>query len=213
MENRFLKCKKKTPRDQEYVNAYLKTHSQTKAADICGVSRETIARAVRRAEIVLDGRKLNNGQKNGQLKISNEQISYMSKELTPREISNKFDMHPATVEKRCRRLKLEKKQGVGYSKGHYSSRSDKLTTDCYDKKIDLYEVYKKFEGRCQICGEMTDTNDRTDKKVGNNYPSVDHIIPISKGGTHTWDNVQLAHIICNSKKGNSITVKREGVWT
>ena len=40
--------------------------------------------------------------------------------------------------------------------------------------------------------------------AGNDYPSIDHIIPISKGGQHTWDNVQLAHMICNSIKNNKM---------
>lgn len=36
------------------------------------------------------------------------------------------------------------------------------------------------------------------------YPSIDHIIPISKGGGHTWNNVQVAHRICNINKSNRI---------
>lgn len=41
------------------------------------------------------------------------------------------------------------------------------------------------------------------------YPlgaSIDHIIPLSKGGNHSWSNVQIAHIGCNTKKSNKITV-------
>ena len=38
--------------------------------------------------------------------------------------------------------------------------------------------------------------------AGDNYPSIDHIIPISKGGTHQWNNVQLAHRKCNRMKSN-----------
>jgi 5-methylcytosine-specific restriction endonuclease McrA len=33
-------------------------------------------------------------------------------------------------------------------------------------------------------------------------PSLDHIVPVSLGGTHTWANVQLAHLRCNVSKGN-----------
>ena len=40
--------------------------------------------------------------------------------------------------------------------------------------------------------------------AGNSYPSIDHIIPVSRGGTHTWDNVQLAHRYCNSIKSNKL---------
>jgi 5-methylcytosine-specific restriction endonuclease McrA len=33
-------------------------------------------------------------------------------------------------------------------------------------------------------------------------PTVDHVIPLACGGTDTWDNIQLAHFICNSYKGD-----------
>lgn len=32
--------------------------------------------------------------------------------------------------------------------------------------------------------------------------SIDHIIPVSKGGPDTLKNMQLAHVECNQKKGN-----------
>lgn len=31
-------------------------------------------------------------------------------------------------------------------------------------------------------------------------PSIDHLVPISRGGEHTWANVKLAHKICNSRR-------------
>lgn len=32
--------------------------------------------------------------------------------------------------------------------------------------------------------------------------TIDHVVSISNGGQHTWDNVQLAHFLCNVRKGN-----------
>lgn len=32
-------------------------------------------------------------------------------------------------------------------------------------------------------------------------PSLDHVVPLSRGGHHTRDNVQLAHLSCNVRKG------------
>jgi 5-methylcytosine-specific restriction endonuclease McrA len=32
--------------------------------------------------------------------------------------------------------------------------------------------------------------------------SLDHVIPLSRGGGHTFDNVQCAHLICNIRKSN-----------
>lgn len=33
---------------------------------------------------------------------------------------------------------------------------------------------------------------------------LDHIVPISRGGTHSPDNVKVAHRCCNSKKSNKL---------
>ena len=32
--------------------------------------------------------------------------------------------------------------------------------------------------------------------------TIEHIVPVSKGGTHTWDNVTLACWRCNIARGN-----------
>lgn len=56
----------------------------------------------------------------------------------------------------------------------------------------------EFDGWvCGICGK------KVNKDLSFPHPysaSLDHIVPLSKGGTHTYSNVQLAHFICNSKK-------------
>ena len=66
---------------------------------------------------------------------------------------------------------------------------------------DVYraEIYRRDGWRCQICK----------LKVNPRYtgahpkaPSLDHIIPLSLGGTHEPSNVQLAHFGCNARKGN-----------
>ena len=77
-----------------------------------------------------------------------------------------------------------------------------------DKDITLETLYNRDLGICALCGERCDYTDYIFKGevfiAGNRYPSIDHIVPISKGGSHTWDNVQLAHKQCNSVKSNKI---------
>lgn len=82
----------------------------------------------------------------------------------------------------------------------YIERAKKYNCQ-YEYGITLRSVYKRDGGICKICGQPCDLNDKSYGQCGPNYPSVDHIIPLSKGGSHTWDNVQLAHMICNSYKG------------
>lgn len=65
--------------------------------------------------------------------------------------------------------------------------------------ITIPKLYARDNGVCWICGGKcnieADGND-------NYYPSVDHIVPVSLGGKDQWDNVRLAHRICNSLRGN-----------
>lgn len=49
--------------------------------------------------------------------------------------------------------------------------------------------------RCAICGkEIGDLNDLT----------IDHIIPLAKGGKNKMKNFQLAHRECNIRKGDKM---------
>lgn len=77
----------------------------------------------------------------------------------------------------------------------------------YDNSIDLDSVIERYNNECYLCLEQCDREDHEWKSgvfyTGNRYPSVEHVIPISKGGTHTWDNVNLACMYCNAIKGDT----------
>lgn len=96
-----------------------------------------------------------------------------------------------------------------------------------DKDITLEALYRRDSGVCYLCGGQCDWNDRDKEKntVGASYPSIDHIIPIARGGLHAWNNVRLAHFKCNQEKGadliehaeelipaNAYEFKREIKW-
>ena len=57
--------------------------------------------------------------------------------------------------------------------------------------INRFDVFERDGWLCGICGGPVSREDA----------SIDHILPISKGGPHTLENVQCAHLLCNSKKG------------
>ena len=98
--------------------------------------------------------------------------------------------------KRARR----KMRANGFPKNHLH-RAHLYGCD-YESGITLKSLIKRDGLRCAICGEMCDPNDHewTDY-FGPKSPTIDHIIPMSKGGGHVWNNVQIAHAICNSAKG------------
>ena len=74
-----------------------------------------------------------------------------------------------------------------------------------DPDITLEKLYARDGGVCYLCGRTCDWTDSQTIDgqfvAGETYPSIDHVKPISKGGTHTWDNIKLACRHCNTVKG------------
>lgn len=85
-----------------------------------------------------------------------------------------------------------------------AKRKDKRITKekQIDKGITAKSLYKRDGGVCWICGGMCDLNDYVVRDnviiCGDYYPSVDHVVAVCDGGEDSWNNVRLAHRICNS---------------
>lgn len=56
---------------------------------------------------------------------------------------------------------------------------------------------KRDRGRCGICHKPVRA------ATGPMRPSIDHVVPLSRGGLHELSNVQLAHFRCNLSKNNA----------
>ena len=70
----------------------------------------------------------------------------------------------------------------------------------YDKipprkvKFNRYNIFLRDNNTCQYCG----------KKLPKSELNIDHVIPRSRGGKTTWDNVVCCCISCNRKKGGRL---------
>lgn len=87
-------------------------------------------------------------------------------------------------------------------------RKGKIKAALVDKDITVQGLFKRDGGRCYLCGMPCVLDDfvQRDGRIicGDWYPSIDHVIPLSKGGEHSWSNVRLAHRICNYRKSDTI---------
>jgi len=66
-------------------------------------------------------------------------------------------------------------------------------------------VFERDGWVCYICGVAVDRKARVPWPTA---PTIDHVVPLSKGGTHTLDNVRCACFRCNSRKRDSIVNTR-----
>jgi 5-methylcytosine-specific restriction endonuclease McrA len=63
------------------------------------------------------------------------------------------------------------------------------------------EVVRTYGNSCAVCSETIDLTLQRTSKMG---LTVDHWIPLSKGGSDDMSNLRPAHWICNRRKSNSL---------
>lgn len=63
------------------------------------------------------------------------------------------------------------------------------------------EIAERDGWHCSLCKEAVDP---LVKWPESKSPSLDHVIPLSKGGVHDPSNVALAHLGCNTAKNNRV---------
>lgn len=56
--------------------------------------------------------------------------------------------------------------------------------------------------RCPLCGKRIDIMLMLWRPRNKWAPSIDHIRPLSRGGSNTPENLQLTHKVCNENKGD-----------
>jgi len=72
-----------------------------------------------------------------------------------------------------------------------------LFQDCFvyrPARLNRRNIFARDEGRCQYCG----------KKFPTSELSIDHVIPLSRGGQTRWENVACACTECNKRKGGRL---------
>lgn len=90
-----------------------------------------------------------------------------------------------------------------YNATHEHKRRMLTKQQLVDKDISLKKLSERDGNVCWTCGQKVNWEDKKEVKgiviCGEDYPSIDHIIPLSKGGEHSWQNIKLCHRRCNTK--------------
>lgn len=100
--------------------------------------------------------------------------------------------HKITCSTNCRRKLRNRRNEI------------RLEGKVVDADITLEKLFNRDAGKCYLCGEQCDWSDRAENVTGMRYPSIEHVVPISRGGVHSWENVKLAHFGCNIRKSSKL---------
>lgn len=71
----------------------------------------------------------------------------------------------------------------------------------YGVHAEVFEPGEVFDRDGWVCGVCDLPVDRNLSWPDPGSPSLDHIVPLARGGEHTRSNTQLAHLYCNACKG------------
>lgn len=141
----------------------------------------------------------------------NRNLSYVSRKIdhTCIECSKVFSAYPRSAGNAycsisCANEKRRVYADVGErTRAYFHRRRARIRGTKADRFTDL----SIFERDGWICGICNDTVDPTLRFPHHYSASLDHVIPLSKGGSHTAENCQLAHWVCNSRKTCSLPVQ------
>jgi len=108
------------------------------------------------------------------------------------DCGERFDIdRPKSMRKYCAECRRRRKQDTD------SRKSQKRRAA--GEPVALSEVLAVRGQRCHICHRKIDLTLSGRDAMG---PTVDHILPVSMGGTNDLANLNIAHRVCNTRRGN-----------
>lgn len=84
-------------------------------------------------------------------------------------------------------------------RARYDQRRRAFKAGAFVEKVDRNVVFERDNWRCHLCGKSISRRSSWPDPLS---PSIDHIVPLSMGGDHSYANIAAAHYSCNAAKGN-----------
>lgn len=100
-----------------------------------------------------------------------------------------------TCSAECYKLKLREQRHVS------KQRRRAIQKAAYVAPVYRKRVFEADGYRCHICNKMTRKGASVPHPLA---PTIDHLVPLAKGGTHEPINCRTAHFLCNSLKGDRL---------
>ena len=121
--------------------------------------------------------------------------------------------HEQNPTKRTTRWLDYKRRNPDYKKDYHKANPEQSRQDARRRRARVRgvesqpyaeaEVFDLYGFSCHLCGDLIDLNaprmqgtDGWEKGL-----HLDHLVPISVGGSNTIDNIRPAHALCNLQKG------------
>lgn len=100
-----------------------------------------------------------------------------------------------------------RREGVAWAVSGSDHKRRAIQYGAEYERFDKRDIFARDEWTCRLCSEPVD---RDAKFPHPDSPSLDHIVPISRGGDHVPANTQCTHLSCNMRKSNNLEVADVG---
>lgn len=110
----------------------------------------------------------------------------------------------------CHRTECAREQSRLHMNANYERYKDRILVQAHRRRallkaqfvedVSLAVLYERDQGRCGVCHRKVMKPGGL--KRGPLMASIDHIVPISEGGEHSYANTRLTHYRCNLARSN-----------
>lgn len=102
-----------------------------------------------------------------------------------------YDRYHATHQEQMREARRERARRNPEKVSEWNRRRRARKLGARVGRVSYAEILGRDGLTCHLCGGA----------VSNATLSFDHVVPLARGGAHSMDNIKVAHLSCNSRKG------------
>ena len=113
-----------------------------------------------------------------------------------------------TEKEKIRYIKDREKR-IELATEHSHRRKARKLETVIEKGISKKALKKKFGTKCHYCKKEMDFSVGVGRKFNKDMATIEHLIPLARGGEHTWENTVLACRHCNISKNAKTIVEFE----
>lgn len=99
------------------------------------------------------------------------------------------------------RYERDREKRIALATEHSHRRKARKLNTVIEKGISILSLKKRHGTECYYCGKEMDFKKGVGRKFNNDMATIEHLIPLARGGEHTFANTVLACRFCNISRG------------
>lgn len=99
------------------------------------------------------------------------------------------------------RYERDREKRIALATEHSHRRKARKLNTVIEKGISVLSLKKRHGTKCHYCQKEMDFSKGVGRKFNSDMATIEHLIPLARGGEHTFANTVLACRFCNISRG------------